>query len=223
MDLGVGLGAGEDGGGAVFGLPQVGFGGQVELAADDDALGGAIAFSVTGQVGVVLADGVAADDDGVAGAAQLVDGTAGVGAGDPSAMTGGGGNFAVEGHGIFPDAEGALVVDAVDKSFVELLAGGFFDAGGDGDSGLAQALNAAAGDAGVGVYHADNDVGDACFDDGFGAGGGASVVVTGFEVDVEGCAVGLGACGFEGEDFGVGLTGLGVVAFADDLSCFDDD
>jgi hypothetical protein len=46
---------------------------------------------------------------------------------DPSAVTADGGNFAVQGHGVLKNSQRTLVENAMNKSFIELTASGFFN------------------------------------------------------------------------------------------------
>ena len=97
-------------------------------------------------MGIVFADGVAADKDGVALRSDLVNPVARMGSGDPGAMSGGGSDFAVQSHGIFQDAEGTLIQNSVNEGFVEGSAGFFFNADGDGNTMRSDFFDSAACD-----------------------------------------------------------------------------
>lgn len=153
-------------------IPELSFPWQIKAAAHDDAEGVMVGFAMGAQVGVIFADGVAANDDGVAGGAELVDAIAGFRLSNPLAMAAGGGDLPIEGHCVFEDAEGLLMHHSVDEGFIEALAGFFFNADCYFDARIAEGLDAAACDFGIGINHADDAAGNLGFDEGLGAGGG---------------------------------------------------
>lgn len=141
-------------------------------------------------------------------------------------MAGSGGRVTVGGHCPLEGDQRELVEDAFGEAGVESLGLGFEDAGGDVDAGVAELLEALAGDAGVGVLHGDDAAGDAGGDEGVGAGRGFAVVAAGLEGDVAGGAGGVVAVGagvVEGVGFGVGLAEGLVVALAEELAVFNDE
>ena len=97
---------------------------------------------------------------------------------------------------------------------------GFFfqNAGGNGDSGIAQTLKPFTGNQRIGILHAGNDAADPGRDDGVGASSGAALMRARFEVDVKSCAAGLVAGLLQGQHFSVLDAGESVRAFADDPS-----
>lgn len=221
-----GLG-GSDGEGWVGGVEELAVEGDAQVAVDDDASGEAFDWDIaSGEGGVIGEDGVYADDDGIDAGAELVDEGAGEGVGDPLALAGGGGDFAVEGLGPFGDDEGEVGVESFEVGGVKFAGGGFGESQVDVDAGVAEEGEALAGDLGEGVGHGDVEVFEAGVDECLGAGGCFAVVAAGFEGDVHGEAGGvdvLGAAVVEGVDFGVWAAEVLVVAGGDDLVVADDD
>src|SRR5581483_6669546 len=105
------------------------------------------------------------------------------------------GELAVEGEGGFQRDKGPASTNPGGEALVELLCGGFADAGEEFDAGGAKALEAAACGFGIGVFHRGDYAGDACGNNGFGARAGAACVIARLEGDVEGGAAGAIAGG----------------------------
>jgi hypothetical protein len=103
-------------------IPQMGLRWEVKAAAHDHPTGVVGTLAVGGQPGVIATHRVAPDHHGIAGGSQLVDGGSGRWAGHPGAVTAGRSNFAVKGHGVFEQAQGALTGDPLHKCLVQPLA-----------------------------------------------------------------------------------------------------
>ena len=87
-------------------------------------------------------------------------------------------------------------------------------------SGAAQLAEATARDFGIWVGHTRHHATDACLDDCFGAGSGATGVAAGFEIDVERRATRIFSGVFESDNFRVAAAVVRVETFADDASIF---
>jgi len=85
------------------------------------------------------------------------------------------------------------------------------------NTGIGQTLEAAPGDFGVGVLHGRDHPCHACRDQPFGARRGMPVMAARFESDIGRGTPGQLARRAQGVDFGMGLAGAHMPAFADDL------
>jgi len=146
--LGGGLGSGgDDSGASEIGSALKNTSGRYDTSSgvDDDA-GGLVDgrvrnfFDVAmndrsagGELGVVDEDGVGANDDSIEGGTLAMSPGESVWTGDPTGVSGSGGNFAIEGSGIFDDDEGEsgrLVFEVASEDFTRLaraIADGDFD------------------------------------------------------------------------------------------------
>ncbi len=168
-----------------------------------------------GQVGVVLAQGAAADEDGVGLGAQPVDVGAGLRAGDPSAAAVRGGAAAVEGGRVLPGHVRAAEAYGGEPGRVAGRGLGLQEPALGLDPGGAQGVAAAAG-LRVRVCDGVEYAADAGLDERLGAGPRTTGVVAGFEGDVGGASAGGLADGVQGVDLGVRAAGPLVPALADD-------
>jgi len=166
-----------------------------------------------GEVRIVLADGVAPNNNGIGAGPQMMNSLPGNRTGNPSAVAGGGCDFAIQGHGIFEDAKGLLVVHPMHKGLIENLAGSFFHPNHYVNASSSQAVNTSTRNPGIGVYHPHYDATHSSLEQGLGTGRCTAMVVTGFEVNVQSRASGLLPCSFEGKYLRVGLTGPRMKAF----------
>jgi len=149
-----------------------------------------------GEVRIVLADGIAANNNGIGAGPQVMNSLPGKGTGNPSAVAGGGCDFAIQGHGIFEDAKGLLVAHPMYKGFVENLAGSFFDPNHYLNASSSQVVNTPTRNSGIGVHHPHYDATHLSLEQGLGTRRCAAIVATGFEVNVQSRASGLLPCSF---------------------------
>jgi len=205
--------------GALFG--EGGGQGAAGLRPQDDADGLEALPMSDGQAGLIDDGGVVGDHDGVFAASPFMDEIADgfvayvetfVGPPDDG----------VEGLGPFEDDVRTLLLVKGEEAAVEGL--GFFleEADGDVEAVLLEVGDAFSVDDGVGVGRGDDDAAQAPADQVGGAGGRFSVVVAGFEGDVEGGAFdGFVGEGIQGHPLGVGLACAMVPSFADDAAVPD--
>lgn len=178
-----------------------------------------------GQSWVVGQDGADADEDGVMGAAESHDIQPGSRAGDPSGLTGAGGDLAVEGETGLEGDERGVVKDPMIEPDIQFGGGFGEETGLDADPGLAKKIESATGMGGVGIRGGNHDPVDAGGDDGLGAGRSASVGGAGFEGDVEGGPAKVMPPGPgipDGFDLGVRQSGPMMPAVAEALPVADE-
>jgi len=147
-------------------------------------------------------------------------------AADPLAVPGARGDSPVQGLGPLGDDPRQAGGRAFDEWCVELGGVLLAETDVDVDVRAAQVVDAAAGNAGVGVDHGDVDLGDPGVDDRVGAGGRLGVVAAGFEVDVEGGGGGVAAGGgaaVQCVNLGVGRSEAVVISFGEDLAVAHED
>ena len=201
----------DPGGGGPGGGYELGGGGGSEACIQDDTeiRGAAVSFNAAGEGRVVGEDGADARHGGVMLAAEGVAGAAGGRAGDPLALAGAGGDAAVERCGKLEGDHRAAKPEARKEALLEGLGLGLQEADGDVDASGAKAGGPGAIDPGVGIGAGDDDAGDTRRYQSVGAGRGAAVMAAGFEGDVGGAALGLGAGDREGLGLGVGAAARG--------------
>ena len=188
---------------------------RVEQHAQRLAIGARLDMA-DGQGGEVAQRGAGADHDRLRLAAQGMGVAARGEPGDPARRAVGGGGAAVETDGCLEQAVGAAGAALVQVG--RERGSGFGGAHSDRglDAACVQVRDAAAGDAWVGVEHADHDARDAGGEQGVDARRGAAMVGARLEADIGGGAGGVVAGGGQSEGFGVWLAGAQVKALADD-------
>jgi len=179
------------------------------------------------EEGVIGEDGADADEDGAATASDGMEVVAGLFAGEPAALGGGGpGEFGIEALGPFEDDEGAVFFLEGEEAGVQESGLVFATTDTDVEAGLAELPGAAGVVVRGGIEDSNFDGGKAGLNKGVGAGWGFALAAAGFEGDEQGGTgriVASAAAVAEGIDLGVVGAEAVVVAAADETAVADED
>ena len=221
--LGGSIGRRDQDGNLASGFRELGRGRQPGGGVEDDPEGRSGAGRPGGQGGVIGQGGADPDEEAVDLPSTLVDPGAGSGPGDPSAVAGGAGGLAVEGHRPLGDHVGSSGRQPFQIGEIESagLLGG--DPGADLDPRVDQSGEAAAGDAGERVSHRRDDADDPRGEDRVGAGGGLAEVAARFEADVERRSASVTGRRLDGDDLGMRAAESLVMAEPDEPAAANED
>ena len=134
------------------------------------------AVNAAGEQRIVLKHGADADHDGGQPVARFVHMTAGGLAGNPAAVAGVCGDFAVQRHRVFHHDKWGLGRNVMEEHLVYGVAFVFQNTGNTRNTGVAQNAQTLSGNERVWIQTADNDTGNFVFENRIGARRGASPV-----------------------------------------------